>query len=95
MASRVGAKGNIVIDKQIRDRLGVQPGWEAIQLLRDGFVEIHFLPPVEAGATAGRLPPRQNAHLLATSEGIREVRAEAFRLALSEKHPDLVGADDE
>ena len=53
MSSRVGVKGNIVIDKQIRDRLGVQPGWETVQLLRDGYVEVHFLAPHEPGDSFG------------------------------------------
>ena len=57
MASRVGSKGNIVINKDIRDRLGVRPGWETVQVLRDGHVEIHFLPPIVPGAPAGTLAP--------------------------------------
>lgn len=42
---KVGPKGQVVIAKEIRDRLGIGPGWQTIQRLVDGHVEIHFLPP--------------------------------------------------
>ncbi len=45
MASIVGQKGQIVINKDIRERLGVKPGWIALQRLVDGHVEIFFVPP--------------------------------------------------
>ena len=45
MAHVVGPKGQVVIEKEIRDQLGTKPGWLALQLLVDGHVEIHFVPP--------------------------------------------------
>lgn len=42
---KVGTKGQIVIEKWIRDELGVEPGWQAIQRVVDGHVEISFVPP--------------------------------------------------
>ena len=45
MASKVGQKGQVVISKEIRDKLGVGSGWLALQSIVDGHVEIHFLPP--------------------------------------------------
>lgn len=42
---KVGAKGQIVIEKWIRDELGVEPGWQAVQRVVDGHVEISFVPP--------------------------------------------------
>ena len=45
MASKVGSKGQLVISKEIRDRLGIKPGWTACQLLVDDHVETHFVPP--------------------------------------------------
>ena len=42
---RVGPKGQVVIEKEIRDQLGVQPGSVAIQKLVGDHVEIRFAPP--------------------------------------------------
>ena len=47
MSTRVGPKGQVVIEKEIRDRLGVEPGATAIQKLVDDHVEIHFIPPIK------------------------------------------------
>jgi bifunctional DNA-binding transcriptional regulator/antitoxin component of YhaV-PrlF toxin-antitoxin module len=87
MASRVGAKGNIVIDKQIRDQLGVKPGWEAVQLLRDGHVEIHFLPPVEPGSSLGRLRPGPgvDGSWLADDDSLHEAKERALGEAMAAK----------
>ena len=45
MTNKVGSKGQVVIEKGIRDRLGIRPGYRAIQLLVDDHVELHFIPP--------------------------------------------------
>lgn len=45
MPSIVGSKGQIVIEKAIRDALSVQPGHVAIQRLVGRRVEIVFLEP--------------------------------------------------
>jgi bifunctional DNA-binding transcriptional regulator/antitoxin component of YhaV-PrlF toxin-antitoxin module len=41
----VGTKGQVVIAKEIREQLGVKPGWVALQRLVGDRVEIYFLPP--------------------------------------------------
>jgi AbrB family looped-hinge helix DNA binding protein len=41
----VGTKGQVVIEKAIRDKLGIGPGWTAVQRLVDNKVEIRFVPP--------------------------------------------------
>ncbi|MGH2354046.1 MAG: AbrB/MazE/SpoVT family DNA-binding domain-containing protein, partial [Chloroflexota bacterium] len=46
MTTKVGPKGQVVIEKEIRDKLGVEPGSLAVQRLVDDHVEIRFLPPV-------------------------------------------------
>lgn len=45
MNHKVGQKGQIVIEKRIRDKLGVKPGWQALQLLVGDHVEVYFVPP--------------------------------------------------
>lgn len=57
MATRVGAKGQIVIEKEVRDELGIEPGWEALQLVVDGHLEVHFIPPRHNRSLAGILAP--------------------------------------
>jgi hypothetical protein len=41
----VGPKGQVVIEKKIRDELGAEPGWLTIQRLVDDHVEIYFIQP--------------------------------------------------
>lgn len=57
MATRVGSKGQVVIEKEIRDRLGVAPGWTAFQQLVDDHVEIRFFPPEHNRSLYGILAP--------------------------------------
>ena len=45
MVTTVGTKGQVVIDKAIRDQLGIAPGWRAYQTLEEGHVKIYFRPP--------------------------------------------------
>jgi AbrB family looped-hinge helix DNA binding protein len=45
VGNRVGPKGQVVIEKAIRDQLGIEPGSVAIQRVVDGRVELRFLPP--------------------------------------------------
>lgn len=53
--SIVGAKGQIVIDKLLRDRLGVGPGWRAEQSVQDGRLVVDFVPPIHRDSLAGCL----------------------------------------
>ena len=55
MSTIVGAKGQVTIEKQIRDVLGIQPGWRAIQRLEGGEVVIRFRPPKHRRSLAGAL----------------------------------------
>lgn len=53
MAAVVGTKGQVVIDKAIRDRLGISPGWRACQTLDEGYVKIYFRPPPHSRSLPG------------------------------------------
>lgn len=53
----VGAKGQVVIEKEIRDRLGIEPGWTTVQHIVDDHVEIYFVPPRHSRSLASILAP--------------------------------------
>jgi AbrB family looped-hinge helix DNA binding protein len=57
MAHSIGTKGQVVIEKEIRDRLGVEPGWQTVQLLVDNHVEIYFIPPPHNRSLFGAAKP--------------------------------------
>jgi len=87
MEYRVGAKGQVVIAKEIRERLGIQPNWRAIQRLVGDHVEIHFLPPPHRRSLKGVLaqeirrsvPPGaswEQARETAWAEAVREAEGE-------------------
>jgi bifunctional DNA-binding transcriptional regulator/antitoxin component of YhaV-PrlF toxin-antitoxin module len=55
MANVVGQKGQVVIEKEIRDRLGVEPGWIALQRLTGNHIEVYFIPPGDTKSLKGSL----------------------------------------
>jgi AbrB family looped-hinge helix DNA binding protein len=55
MANKVGPKGQVVIAKELRDRLGIEPGWITLQRLVDDHVEVYFLPPEHRRSLKGSL----------------------------------------
>jgi AbrB family looped-hinge helix DNA binding protein len=57
VAHIVGSKGQIVIEKEVRDRLGIQPGWKAIQMVSDDHVRIYFIPPEHNRSLRGAAKP--------------------------------------
>lgn len=63
MASVVGAKGQVVISKEIRDRLGIEPGWLALQRVVNEHLEIYFVPPEHRKSLKGSLAPYLKASI--------------------------------
>ena len=57
MPNVVGKKGQVVISKKIRDELGVEPGWWALQSIVDNYVKIYFVPPEHNRSLMGSLAP--------------------------------------
>ena len=55
--NKVGTKGQVVITKEIRDKLGIGPGWLASQRVVDGHVEINFIPPRHNRSLLGAARP--------------------------------------
>ena len=54
-SSRVGERGQITIDKRIREELGVYAGDRAVQRVDDGRVVIEFVPGPHHRSLAGAL----------------------------------------
>jgi AbrB family looped-hinge helix DNA binding protein len=55
MTSRVGERGQITIEKAIREELGVYAGDQAVQRVEDGRVIVDFLPAPHRRSLAGSL----------------------------------------
>lgn len=55
MTSRVGERGQVTIEKQIREELGVYAGDEAMQRVENGRVVIEFVPGPHNRSLAGVL----------------------------------------
>lgn len=57
LSGKVGTKGQIVIDKSIRDRLGIIAGSIAVQKVVEDHVELYFFHPGENRQLKGSLKP--------------------------------------
>ena len=84
MAHIVGHKGQVVIAKEIRDRLGVEPGWIALQRLVNDHVEVYFLPPEHRKSLKGSLARHVKINVGPGKEW-DEARAATWRAASVEK----------
>ena len=84
MAIKVGGKGQVVIDKAIRDQLGIGPGWLAIQRIVDDHVEIYFVTPEHNRSLAGSLTPYTNVHIPLGPEW-NKAKETAWEMAVKEK----------
>ncbi|MFP3975287.1 MAG: AbrB/MazE/SpoVT family DNA-binding domain-containing protein [Dehalococcoidia bacterium] len=84
MAHVVGFKGQVVIAKEIRDQLGVQPGWLALQRLVNDHVEVYFLPPEHRKSLKGSLANHAKGHV-ATGPEWDKARDMAWDKAAKEK----------
>lgn len=97
MASLVGTKGQVVIEKEIRDRLGIKPGWRAFQRVIDGHIEIHFRPPARNRSLKGSLRPYIDPAVLEQAEKMDwyEIRERAWEAAAKERERRWLGDNDE
>lgn len=53
--TKVGTKYQVVIDREARRRLGIRPGWVAVQTVVGDRLELRFLPPEHDRSLAGSL----------------------------------------
>jgi len=51
----VGTKYQVVIERDARRTLGIQPGWVAVQRVVGDHLEVRFLPPEHDRSSAGSL----------------------------------------
>lgn len=77
MSHKVGTKGQIVIEKHIREQLGVQPGWQVLQTLVDDHIEIYFAPPEHDRSLAGSLA-KHIKNTAPTEEALRKAKDSAW-----------------
>ncbi len=97
MPSVVGQRGQIVIEKSIRDALGLESGYLAVQRLVDDHVELFFYPPehedslrgVLSSQTKRTVPPEKwpEASMQAWSLALMPWSAEALEKAGCEVGP--------
>jgi AbrB family looped-hinge helix DNA binding protein len=89
MPSVIGQRGQIVIEKPIRDALGLQPGYVAVQRLVGDHVELRFYPPEHTESLRGLLADQ--ARRSVPAEAWAEASEEAWSSALrSEQDTDEV-----
>jgi AbrB family looped-hinge helix DNA binding protein len=55
LASKVGERGQVTIEKQIREELGIYAGDQAIQRVEDGRLVVEFVPAAHRRSLAGVL----------------------------------------
>lgn len=77
MSSVVGAEGEVTIEKEIRDTLGVRPGWRALQRVEGDRVILEFLPPRHRRSLAGLLEHATNVRIPA-GEAFEEAVEQAW-----------------
>lgn len=58
MSSRVGERGQITLEKAIREELGIYAGDEAVQRIEDGRIVIEVVPGRHHRSLAGSLGPK-------------------------------------
>jgi AbrB family looped-hinge helix DNA binding protein len=83
MAYTVGTKGQVVIAKEIRDQLGIEPGSLAIQRVVDGRLVIHFVPPMHNRSLRGSLAKYARQDL--STDALLEAEERAWEDAVREE----------
>ena len=80
----VGQKGEIVIGEELREKLGIGPGWRAYQYLEEDHLIIYFHPPDDGKPLAGRLSKNLQKKVASGKEW-DEAREYAWKVRAEEK----------
>src|SRR5690349_10747716 len=75
MVATVGPNGQIIIDEEIREALGITEGWQVMQQLVDGHMIVHFAPPERDRSLYGSLA--NHTHVRFADEESYEAAVEA------------------
>ena len=81
---KVGQKGEMVIDEELRQKLGIGPGWRAYQFLEEGYLKIYFRPPDDGKPLSGRLA-KNLKKTVAPGKEWDEAREYAWKVRAEEK----------
>ena len=82
----------MVIAKEIRDRLGVEPGWIALLQQVDDHVEVYFLPPEHRKSLKGSLAKYTDVHV-APGEEWDKAREFAWDEAAAAREARVMGGE--
>ncbi len=82
MSYKVGQKGQVVIDHEIREALGIEPGQVAVQRRVDNRVEIRFYPAEHDRSLMGVLANAVTRDV--DHEDWEKIRREAWEAAARE-----------
>lgn len=85
MASRVGERGQITIEKAIREELGIYAGDEAVQRVEDGRIVIEVVPGRHRRSLAGSL--KNKVARRPDDESWEALRAAAWEAADPSRRP--------
>ncbi|HEU5316338.1 MAG TPA: AbrB/MazE/SpoVT family DNA-binding domain-containing protein [Chloroflexota bacterium] len=88
MASQVSERGQITIERSIREQLGIEPGMVAYQSVVDGRLEVVFLPAPHTNSLYGALKGQASGRAPRTRAEI----GDAVMETLAEKHALLARA---
>ena len=80
----VGQNGEIVVSEELRQKLGISPGWRAYQFLGDGCLKIYFRPPDNGKPLAGSLS-KYVKKSIAPGKEWDEAREYAWKIRAEEK----------
>lgn len=89
----VGRDGQVVIEKEIRDTLGVEPGWLEFQQLVEDHVEFSFNSPEHDRSLAGILAPYTDVRI-PDEDALREARDRAWEARARERTPSRIRMDE-
>ena len=85
MSVKVGPKGQITIEKEIRDKLGIKPGWRAVQIMDEGRLIVYFIPPPHNRSLAGVLAA-PGPEPFPTEEDLDRAREAAWEDVMRQKY---------